>query len=308
MAPYEFSLDEGDLNWGNNLPNDPHTFFLNPTVAMDLQIPDIRPIELQGVIPSEANRVRAQAIADIAGREVLIPWLGDPNESERFTPGVEHTALSGSIVFSKDNGLELIGPDGRAHPIRPEDHLGRLLGVGAWKVAFRLGQDKALVIYYLDPQDRPHNPHPDTPREMLESKRRLEELGAPFVWPIDGLIEVYGRPALIMDLGSHQTFAMTTPIEMPGDDSLRSWGLLYDVSYLTDASVASLKEIKEWMLSEQVDLGDPQYMIDSGGYFYLHDYNEIILDGAPSNLTLRGIDFYLTLAERVLAARRASRG
>jgi len=202
-----------------------------------------------------------------------------------MTPG-EAPHYQGTLAFDPATGqVSLRGEDGTTTPIRPEDYLGGLRGSGAYKTAFTL-LDKTAVVYrdesptYVD-NEVAH----DDPQEMITKTRQLEQMGAPHVAKIDGLIQINGHDTLLMD--SYAAADRNTKTGFLFGNNVHQ---VDDVSYYSQRSVSSLQETRQWLVDNKVSIADMQFLIGKDGTFVLADFEAIKTGQGPSARNGKGKD------------------
>ena len=273
MTPHEFLLhDETHRNWlGNGVGN---------------------PLVLDIGDPSPAGIALAQRLADISGIEIIVPMVGAPSQWQILRPIHAQQPMAGAVELSADGNLVLVlGTERRV--IRPEEHLGQLLGAGVSKTAFRL-YDKVLVVYRTDSSAQIVNANNPIDNQ-IGATGMLLGWGAPYTAPIHGRTTVYGLDAILMDY--YAAHSIEAAHETPSGDMVYST----DVSLINENSLSSLRDMREFYYRMGIGVDDPQLISDSNGYFYMHDVSRVL----PSNVeTLREIDRWIELVEFVIHRRQ----
>ncbi|WP_175488819.1 scabin-related ADP-ribosyltransferase [Modicisalibacter muralis] len=267
----------------------PHELLLSNRLKQEA-IGDGRPVVLDIKNPSSDATALAQRLSNIASAEVVVPRADDPLQWQVLRPTHgpnEHRPgavelVDGKLVLTQGAQRQVIEPDG--------DHLGPMLGAGGSKTAFRI-YDKVVVIHRGEAQGKLYG--------QVEDTQTLIDRGAPYIAPIHGVTQVYGRKALVMDFYTTQN----RKIEH-GFLSTRDRASLTDVSLLNRNSVSSLREMREFYMREGIGVGDPQFLIDSEGFFYLHDFEDIYSIWENPRLVAL-IDEHIALAENAINGRGA---
>ena len=214
---------------------------------------------------------------------------GDYTVEARVRPLLELVGLAekhGRYPAELSGGqLQRVTADGNRIPIKAEDHLGHVLGLGGRSTAIEIG-DKVVLIAQ---GDDPATANADL-RGMLARHDELVSLGAPYVARMHGTTEVFGREALLMD----RYVMMDRDMELPSEG--RALGGL-DVSLLSMRSVESLKATRDFMTNTRTDIDDLQFLIARDGTFYLADFEGVMRGQQPSEISLRVIDDTIGLAE-----------
>jgi glutamate racemase len=273
----QFEVDGQELAASN-----PHQFLMRPDLFDQWQAGYVHPLVLRIKGPTNASLERAQQIADLGGVYVYAPR--PDGRWQVMVPG-EAPHYSGAIAFDPATGkVSLASDDGTVIPIRPEDYLGGLRGSGIDKTAFAL-LDKTVVVYREDAQYQY-----DDANHAIAKTRQLEEMGAPHVAKIDGLIQIHGHDALLMDTfpASDQSIEHTIRGGKEHVDVI-------DASLLTRRSVSSLTEIRNWIVNNNVEITDLQYLIDKDGTFNISDFMEVKTVDRLEPDYIKEIDDYVEL-------------
>ena len=201
-----------------------------------------------------------------------------PDGQSGTTPGPDDTARSRR---------------GREHPDRPrgldvevsEENLGEPLGVGRSKAAFAF-YDKVVLIA-----------HPGTSLAAeVEETNRLRALtgGEDVIAPIHRLTTLSGRDAIVVD-----RFATTShdilDEEAPDPDSRVSHAGLP-----TQATLDSLRALRDFAVENHLLPGDLQFAIDSDGRFRAYDIDGTRVVTGPEDPALNTLNAWITWAETQL--------
>ncbi|HEV2674775.1 MAG TPA: SAM-dependent methyltransferase [Aliidongia sp.] len=294
--------DAADIDFADELLTmTPHQFILQQKFNEEWQSDAAESIALHFSKPSETTRQRAQELADIVGIYVFVPRVDESAEWEMLTP---RPVAGQPLVWrphgsSEPGGFYSVDDVQAQRPLRIEDHLGPVRGVGAYKTAIQLGHDKVAIIYRDLAQD--DGDPVDDPQEMIDKTKQLEALGAPHVAKIHGIDQIYGQTALLMD--AYATSDRLLP--QTAIDLRHGFVPVYDVSILNQNSIDSLQATKAWMVDRNVRVNDLQFLIAKDGTFHLADFESVVPGQAPHEAHLTRIDHYIRLATRQ-EARRAS--
>ncbi|MFM0289909.1 LWXIA domain-containing protein [Paraburkholderia megapolitana] len=292
-----------DVSWHESADELPelgvHRFVLQDSFADERGIHPGASIALPFTDPSETTRALAQDVASVTGVHVFATRPDAPTEWEIFTPQSMHGNFEGPIEFDAASGtFHVVGEDGSHRPIVPEDHLGSLRGMGVFKTAIQFG-NKTLIIYRDIPTMPGEGVHfeRDVPADMIATTRQLEALGAPHFAKIDGVTQIFGLDALVMD--SYRS--ADREFMKAGDIGIRTHTSVFDTTLLNERSIESLTATKNWLVDQQVEIKDLQFLVRADGTFDIADVEKIVPDTPPEESTLRKIDHYIALAQARLA-------
>ncbi|NUS43981.1 MAG: GNAT family N-acetyltransferase, partial [Mycobacteriaceae bacterium] len=261
MTVQEMLLSSAEIQWVGRAPGFP---------VLDVEFRSGSPVD----------SAVAQRIADIAGMTVAVPAPGTAAGWAFIHPEHLHGAR-GTVRLATDGTLVLHHDDGRAEPIRPEEHLGPMLGAGARKLTFRI-YDKVLAVRRAV---KDGDSEEFTPAEQLAETLRVSELGLWQVAGIYGLVTVHGRPALLMDYYPGHSKALTHRQNILGKPD--QWNLLppdtkelTDVSRLNERSLETLSGLRGFF-KDRFSVTDPQFLIDSDGGVHLSDFGSLFVFRHP---------------------------
>ncbi len=265
---------------GADIPDgiSPHEFLLQSSLHR-IWVRRSQSIVLDLPQPTSSNYAFAQTVADISGTHILVSKIDDPNGWEVFSPRPPVQRQVQTVELGEDGTLHLVA-DGNRSRIRPEDHLGHLMGFGDHSTAFEIGDKVALVGHHSD--------SPDDLAALIDSRDRLEGLGIPHLAKVYGSTTVYGRQAVLMD---------RYYVNSRDAVSYLSRYPVHDVSLLNQRSVESLEGIRSFLINNRLDISDLQFLIGSDGTFHLADYGQILTGGRPSDDTIETIDTWIARAE-----------
>jgi hypothetical protein len=281
----------------------PHRVVLNDEFSVQWTLGDRPPIMIPFVRPNAAARERAQALSDITGSYVLMPWPEGPGAWITLTPRAIDTGLSGPLEFdAQANAFYVRDAGGARAQIDPQAHLGMLLGAGGEKTAVQLG-NKTLVVYRLLPKGAvPESYDMDTPERLLGLTEQLRALGAPHLAQIDGVTRLFGRRALVMNTYHASSQDLEVRLRLARSQSMP----MYDTSLLTQRSIDSLAATRAWLIERNISIKDLQFLVRPDGTFDLADVQAIRTDTPPSEHNLKLLDQYIGLARGGMARERDS--
>jgi hypothetical protein len=291
----------------------PHEFLLtNEAFWKWLRIRKVapgRPLVLDIINPSTAATALAQRLSNLSGSEIVVPRADDPTQWQMLRPifsAREHVA---GIVELSDSGALVLAQGTDRRMIRPEEHLGQVIGAGATKTAFRL-YDKTIVVYR--DTDQQWNDLPNSMSAQIEATQFLINRGAPYISGIHGATQVFGLDALIMDSfrSSHRSIEAIDDVTNIEDftnlDDVTYKNRFYrvtDVSLINDNSLTSLREMRQFYKREKIGFDEPQFLIADNGSFFLHDFSKISRSNRRS--FVRTLNQLIELVDTVIKRRQS---
>lgn len=74
-----------------------------------------------------------------------------------------------------------------------------------------------------------------------------------------------------------------------------------DISLISENSLSSLREMRDFFIRTGIGVDDPQFMIDQHGNFYLNDFSWIL---PTNNDVVNAIDRWIELGDAVMQRRQ----